>query len=306
MQVLSMVARDSRRRLVLSTDIGFDPDDFIALNLCLANPRFDLVGILVEPGSRDQVGLVHSILKFNNREEIPVASNKDSHVHHMGFVSRLHARCVDNLGVPLVAQETSHDDRELLEGCLLKDPRTCLVTIGPPIIVPRWIEYSIESTIIPVSYSMGGFHGGYHSGKICLSQEYNFGRDPASAVKLVNAKRITRRVMVSKNVTHHVFYTPFLHEHVGKVARESPAHAMIWHLMGGSSLRDPASLQMLHDPLTVMVSLDESIVTLREVQLVEQDGRWGSIDMAGTGCFITIGGDGAVDLDRFHEMLLSF
>lgn len=301
-----MVAHDSKRRLVLSTDIGFDPDDFIALNLCLANPRFDLVGILVEPGSRDQVGLVHSILKFNNREEIPVASNKDARTRHMGFVSRLHGRCVEKLGEPLVAKEAYHDDRELLESCLLEDPRTCLVTIGPPIIAHRWIDYSTESTIIPVSYSMGGFHGGYHSGKVCLSQEYNFGRDPASAVKLVNTKRITKRVVVSKNVTHHVFYTPFLHESTGKVARKSPAHAMIWHLMGGDSLRDLASLQMLHDPLTVMVSLDESIVTLREVQLVEKDGRWGSIDTAGTGCFITVGREGAVDLDRFHEMFLSF
>ena len=69
-------------RLVLDMETG-DPDDFVTLLLLLGHPRVDLIGVTVNPGSADQIGLVRwALARFE--AAIPVgARDLDSPKQHV-------------------------------------------------------------------------------------------------------------------------------------------------------------------------------------------------------------------------------
>lgn len=56
-----------------------DPDDFLTLLLLLGHPTVDLRAVTVTPGSRTQVALVRSVLRWFGRTDIRVGAYNLDH-----------------------------------------------------------------------------------------------------------------------------------------------------------------------------------------------------------------------------------
>lgn len=62
------------RKLHIDIETG-DPDDLWTLAFMSTHPKFDLRGVTVFPGGRDQIGLVKKVLKLAGRGDVPVGAN---------------------------------------------------------------------------------------------------------------------------------------------------------------------------------------------------------------------------------------
>ncbi len=284
-----------------------DPDDVVALCICLAHPRIELVGIVVSPGYQDQVGLVRSILAFTDRLDIPIGvvpENKYSPFRYFSpGVHDRHVDCMQRLGVPVTMYDGALDGPALVERLATEHDDLVLVTIGPIQVVKDWIAMQPGHATIHQSYTMGGYHATDREDNPLLSPEYNFNASVDGALALASTRKIGRKVVVSKNVTHHVFYTDELDARVVHVMRQSKPHQVIHQIM--VPWHDyPREAQLMHDPLTVCVSIDESIVRLAGVRLVYDDMLWGSSRHDKPDVFISTGKAESVQIDKFERIFL--
>jgi pyrimidine-specific ribonucleoside hydrolase len=62
------------RKLHIDIETG-DPDDLWTLAFMSTHPKFDLQGVTVYPGGRDQIGLVKKVLQLCGRDDVPVGAN---------------------------------------------------------------------------------------------------------------------------------------------------------------------------------------------------------------------------------------
>nr|MDO8110001.1 nucleoside hydrolase [Candidatus Sigynarchaeota archaeon] len=288
-------------KIILATDIGFDPDDFVALNLCLANPAIELLGVVADPGYPTQIGLIRSVLKFHGREDIPIGGIRDFAKDENDSITSLHDRTCRHLGVPVSFAVARWEGWELIDALARDNPGTRLVTIGPLLNVNNWVKRG--KATVECSYSMGGYVGDPSINQPVTSHEYNFNAGRDGAFALLNTKRIARKVLVSRNVTHHVLYTTELHARVQKIAESSKGHGMIAAIMDDPD-QDVNPVKMMHDPLTLLVALDESIVQLQEVTVYSTLSDWGAYPNQGTGTFISIGNGNNVNHQRFESLFL--
>ncbi len=279
-----------------------DPDDFIALNLLLSHPSSELKAILLSPGYPDQVELVEGILDFHGQPDIAVGTIKKNLSSTKKCVTPPHFGCLQRLNVARGRARDVNEGYELLEQTATRYPGIILITTGP---LKNFRYWAIRGkTTIVRSCTMGGYMGDLVLGQPLTMPEFNFNGDPGGAHQLVVTPRIGRKVFVSKNVTHHVFYTAELHDAVKNLAPASRGHRMICEMMTAWQSKHHDQLKKLHDPLTVCVALDESIVQLREVELFKDHGEWGAREKKGTNCFITYGNQTHVDLAKFIRIFL--
>lgn len=63
--------------VVWDTDIGRDPDDFLAGCFLLSRSEINLRAITISPGDRDQIALTKVLLKETGRSDVPVGAVPD-------------------------------------------------------------------------------------------------------------------------------------------------------------------------------------------------------------------------------------
>jgi inosine-uridine nucleoside N-ribohydrolase len=182
-----------------------DPDDLWTLALMSTHPKFDLQGVTVYPGGRDQIGLVKKVLKLSGREDIPVGAD----VRNDGK-SRVGKYYYDWLG-----QIDPCDPDEDLSGVFTRTSGGDLLTGGPLSNIKNIIQSS-KTTDIKLFNRwtlQGGFVGSnIQPPELILSKfagletvaTFNLNGDPKAALGLLApqhnpAKEIQ---MVGKNVCH--------------------------------------------------------------------------------------------------------
>ncbi|MBN2150029.1 MAG: nucleoside hydrolase [Candidatus Lokiarchaeota archaeon] len=286
--------------LVLATDIGMDPDDFIALNICLSNPLVDLRAVLVDPGTPDQVGLVTAILRYHGRLDIPIgvpgrtAADRET-VDGWSYVTDDHLAALAALDLVVAHPARTAPSVAVLDSALSNWPSLTLVAIGPLGSVREWLDGG--HGIIGRACVMGGYmHPSHGSG------EYNFDADIEGATSLIDTARVARKVIVPANVTRTFRSTRALYERTLTAGQASAGHRMIGRMLDvDDSLVEN---QLLHDPLTVCTAIDEDILPLVEVHAFRGPDGWNAARAAGTGTFSSPGDSGGVNRARFEELFL--
>ncbi len=369
--------QQQRRSIILETDLGGDYDDLIALNLCLAHPKLELLGLLLTPGYPDQIKLAQNILRYFGRDKIPIGTLNSNFQKSKSCVGVRHFDALKKVGHEIVPLErkTVEEGYDLLERLRRAHPDLTYVSISPMKNLGKWAKkYTSE---LQQSYSMGGYFGDPDLGQEISKHEFNFSGDSSGSHFLMTTDRIQRKVIVSKNVTHHVFYTRETHRKMGNLKSNSKALALTHALMdfwiekrllnrkyalkrkkekeqekqkkqkgqkeqkeqkehtqgdhriipkndaenpgrnkestrrnkenisedevrtGGQPIR-----KKMHDPLTVSVAIDESIVNLVEVQPYRRNKKYGADKDRGTNCFMSYGNGDHVAHKKFEHILL--
>ncbi len=199
------------RKLHIDIETG-DPDDLWTLALMSTHPKFDLRGVTVYPGGRDQIGLVKKVLKLAGREDVPVGADLrndgKSRVgkYYYDWLGQIDP-CDPDEDLTTVFSRTR--DGDLLTGGPLKNIHKILKSTEPENIFDylpnqkvfdRWTLQGgfVGSNIVPEELCLPKF-----SGKKTV-ETFNLNGDPKAAQRLLAlADNPANQIqMVGKNVCH--------------------------------------------------------------------------------------------------------
>lgn len=267
-----------------------DPDDFLTLLFLLGHPRVRLKAVTVTPGTPGQVGLVrHALTNWFGRD-IPVGAYNIAHEKqcvsdwHYNVYGRIPPSTQAESG-PELLLDLCDEQTTLITGAALKNLGRCLQLVE---------EKQSSHFRLGRLVAQGGFAGeGVVPPELQLDKfkgrttcaTFNLNGDPRSAAAILASSHISRRLFVSKNVCHRVFYDQALHARFETTKEESTAHAFIWKGMQ-EYLHHHSAGKMLHDPLAACCAIDESIGTWAEVELYREKGQWGSRLLPGSRSWI--------------------
>ncbi|HVN85907.1 MAG TPA: nucleoside hydrolase [Candidatus Binatia bacterium] len=294
--------------ILLDTDVGTDVDDAIAIALLLAAPELDLRAVTTVSGDvRLRARIAKKLLSLGGRAEVAVAAGvREPILRRRNFLWLGHeGQGIVSPNEPLTLA-TSHGVDLFIKTVLRERPQ--VVTIGPlsNLAVAIMKEPALIAAI-PHLTVMGGSIG---RAADVPAAEYNLGSD-AEASELVLSAGIPT-TLVPLDVT---FKTFFLQQDLARL-RTSPSLLVqtlcnaieIWapihaQFFGATRTFDPSTVAFLHDPLTLAVVFDPSLVTTERLHLQPTlvDGTFRLVAQADAPEFEVAT---AVDAPRFVEFLL--
>jgi len=290
-----------------------DPDDVLTLLFLASHPAVELRAVTITPGSEEQVALVRWLLQKLGLTHVrlgaqgwPANSKKPQQLTTDFYRSFGRARS----GEP----KCERADSVLLDCC---DESVTLVT-GAPLHnlgdvlqmdgfqLGRWVAQGgfAGEGVVPREQQMDKFKGK------ATCPTWNFGKNAPAAKAALASTAISRKICVSKNVCHSVYYDHEWHVALGAAARSAAANSPggrravalgMMHTTMDDYLRKKPGGKKLHDPLALSVALDESVCDLEEVELFCQKGQWGSRLCPGSDTWISV----AYDAAKFQAALLS-
>ena len=294
--------------VLLDTDVGTDVDDAIAIALLLASPELDLRAVTTVSGDARLRGrIAKKLLTLAGHANVPVAAGIEAPVlGQRSFLWLGHEGqgiIAADEQLPLVA---AHAVDVLIETVRRDHPH--VVAIGPlsNLAVAIRKEPAIVGAI-PHLTVMGGTLG--RSGAT-LPVEYNLCSD-AEAAQLVLSAGIPT-TLVPLDVTSQVALTSaelsVLRGARSRVAKVLAAAMDIWAPLQLAFLdtlpaANRAAVALLHDPLTVAVLIDRSLVATQRLRLRPAivDGIFSLVAESGAPEFDVVV---AVDTRRFVEFLM--
>lgn len=260
--------------ILLDTDIGTDVDDAIALSMILASPEIELRAVTTVSGdSHRRARIARKLLDLAGRSSVPVAAGvREPVLRQRNFLWLGHeGTAIVEPEEPLrVAKQHGVD---LLIETVLRE-RLEVIAIGP--LSNLGVAIMKEPGIIdaiPQLTVMGGTigrHGGH-------SFEYNLGSDAEAALVVLNAGIPT--TLVPLDVTMRVV---LIDDDLAPLRRSKSALLQslcaaidIWAGVqrGFSATQagfDPRTVSILHDPLTVAMRIDPSLVSFESLHLRAQ------------------------------------
>ncbi|WP_018653313.1 nucleoside hydrolase [Actinomadura flavalba] len=277
-----------------------DPDDLLALCLVAGHPAVRLRAVTVTPGSAEQVAFVRRVLTRVGRADVPVgATDPGTGTSH---VSGFHHRWLGDPGraAPdgpaarvLADAVTGHPELTLLTGAALHNLRA-LLEGHPGVRLARWVAQGgfAGDNVVPPEDRLPKFAGRL------TCPTFNFNGERTAARLALATGRITRRELVSKNVTHGVRYDRALHERLRPVRDRNPGLALLHEGME-VYLRKRRDGKLFHDPAAACAAIDPSIMRWAEVEAYLEAGEWGARPAPGSGTFISV----AVDRERLVRIL---
>lgn len=196
------------RKLHVDIETG-DRDDLWTLALICTHPKFDLSGVTIFPGGRDQIGLVKKVLKLSGREDIPVGADiKDDGKSRVGkyyydWLGQINPSDPDE-DLATIFSKTKGGD--LLTGGPLKNIHKILKSTeqdnssSNEKLYDRWTLQGgfVGSNIMPEELCLPKF-----SGKKIV-ETFNLNGDPKAAQRLLALENnpANQIQMVGKNVCH--------------------------------------------------------------------------------------------------------
>lgn len=279
---------DARIDVVWDTDIGRDPDDFLAGCFLLSRQNVRLRAITISPGDHDQVALTRLLLKETGHAAVPIGTVPDREKGKKS-VSGCHLRLMEYYKATLF-DEADGAGWEVLATALRASPEAVLFTSGPL----NNVGDLLRKTDLPIglSVSMAGYWAG--PGEPASKPEFNFNGCGWAAREFVESKRFGKRTLVGKNVTHQVLYNEELHHQIREAGKQSRPLALAAELM---ALRSP-SAKKLHDVLAAAAIVIPNIFTWEEVQPIKRNNEWSSTASPGTGIWATT----SVDIPTFRGL----
>lgn len=287
-KVVTFVTTKKQIDVVWDTDIGRDPDDFLAGCFLLSRPEIRLRAITITPGDRDQVALVKFLLKETGHGDVPIGSSPDRKKGKKS-VKGCHLRLMEYYKAQPF-EDADGAGWEILAASLRANPDAILFTSGPL----NNIGDLLRNTAVDIglSVTMGGYWAA--PGEPESKLEFNFNGCAEAAMEFAQSRSIQRRLLVGKNVTHHVLYDEDLHRQLREAGRRSRPLALAAELM---TLRYPGA-KKLHDPLAASALLREEIFQWQEVMPLRRNSEWSSTAMPGSGIWAAT----SADIPAFREL----
>jgi len=285
-----------------------DPDDVLTLLFLGSHPSVELRAVTITPGSQEQVALVRWLLQQLGLAHIRLgAQGWPANAKKKVDLETLFYKSFGRSPGGEPACEPA--DRVLLDCC---GEGVTLVTGAP--LHNLGAALGLEGFRLGRLVAQGGFAGeGVVPREMQMDKflgmetcpTWNFCGNIEAARAALSSAAIGRKICVSKNVCHSVYYDDEWHRALGAAARAAPgsrraAAFRIMHAAMDTYLRHRPGGKKLHDPLALAVALDESVCELAEVQLFCQKGKWGSRLCPGSDTLISI----AYDPVKFQAALL--
>lgn len=265
-----------------------DPDDFLTLLLLLGHPLVRLRAVTIVPGSPLQVGLVRAALGWFGLD-IPVGVF-NLHTDRPAL-SPWHERAYGPISPSMNAEPAA----EVLVA--VATPTTTLLAGGPLRNLQAAIQHAAAQQrpfVLPRVVIQGGFAGEgvvpterqlpkFRGERTAVS--HNLSKHPKSALTALAYTGFQTRYLVAKNVCHRVVYDAAMHQEVGAHSGDSLALRQIWRGME-LYLQELPQGKLLHDPLAACCAIDPAIGTWVEVEVYQEQGRWGSRPAPGSNTWI--------------------
>eukprot|EP00414_Alexandrium_minutum_P001939 CAMPEP_0113824216 /NCGR_PEP_ID=MMETSP0328-20130328/3132_1 /TAXON_ID=39455 /ORGANISM="Alexandrium minutum" /LENGTH=283 /DNA_ID=CAMNT_0000792157 /DNA_START=24 /DNA_END=874 /DNA_ORIENTATION=+ /assembly_acc=CAM_ASM_000350 len=278
-----------------------DPDDVLTLLFLCSHPAVELRAVTVTPGSDEQVALVRWILEQMGMKHVRLGAQ--------GWPGNAKKQVDLQAEYTPASLAAERADTVLLECC---DESVTLVTGAPLHNLGDVLK--LDGFRLGRLVAQGGFAGEgvvpwekqmdkFRGQHVCRT--WNFGGNIPAAQAALSSTDIARKVCVSKNVCHAVYYDHEWHAALGAAAKAAPPgrRALALQMMHDTMdayLRHRPGGKKLHDPLALAVALDESVCELAEVELFCQKGQWGSRLCPGSNTWISVDYDAA----KFQSTLL--
>jgi purine nucleosidase len=254
--------------VLLDTDVGTDIDDAIAIALILASPEIDLRAVTTVSGDTQlRSRIAQKLLTLGGRHHVPVAAGvREPVLRQRSFLWLGHE------GQRIVEPDeelrltNTHAVDLLIETVLRERPH--VVTIGPlSNLAVAIMKEPAVITSIPHLTVMGGL---LHRDPDMPLLDYNLGSDAEAAVVVLNAGIPTTVVPV--DVTCKVFFTAAdltrLRGTGSQLVQALCGAIAVWApLQRALSSFQPDAVAFLHDPLTVAVLIEPSLVTFERLRL---------------------------------------
>lgn len=296
--------------ILLDTDIGTDVDDALALALLLASPEVDLRAVTTVSGdARWRARIAKKLLTLAGRPDVAVAAGvREPVLRQRSFLWFGH----EGRGIieedESIALSPAHGVDLLIDTVLRERPQ--VIAIGPlsNLAVAIMKEPEVIGAI-PHLTIMGGSLGRARDRHL-PTLEYNLCSDPEAALVVLNAGIPT--TVVPLDVTWRVFLTSgdmaTLRNAPSPLLRTLCAAIDVWApllhaVMGSEPAVNRDVVAFLHDPLTVAVLLDRSLVTMERLRLrpAIADGMFQLLEDK-TAAEFDVATD--VDVPRFTEFLM--
>lgn len=295
-------------KLLLDTDVGTDVDDALAIGLVLASPELDLRAATTVSGDvRLRARIAKKLLTLGARADVPVAAGvREPIVRQRSFLWLGHEGHGILNGEDDLRLATTHAVDLFVDTVLRERPH--VVAIGPlsNLAVAIMKEPAVIDAI-PHLTVMGGALG-RTAGTPAL--EYNLASDAEAALVVLNAGIPT--TLVPLDVTWQVALTesellrlrrvasPLVQALCDAIDVWAPLQRAFFEGLPGFT---PATVALLHDPLTVAVLIDRSFVKIERLRLRPSlvDGAFRLIEDSDAPEF-----EVAVDVDaaRFVEFMV--
>lgn len=275
-----------------------DPDDFITLLIMLGHPRVELLGVIVTPGSPEQVALVKEAMKWFGKD-LPVASLDISHTE--AEISPWHYRMYGAYG-------RSFDTVSISD--ILKNAETDVTFFsGAPLTA---VAKGLNETTISGQFgrlvAQGGFAGNgvvpdefqldkFKGQATCSS--YNLSHDTDAADFILNSDAFIEKYFVSKNVCHGIYYDAALHL---DVLKNKDRHLYLEKIYQGMTDCEGSSKKKYHDPFALCCAIDPDIALWEEVMIFRDGPNWGCYNCPETKIFITV----SYEHSSFLDTLLGY
>lgn len=277
--------------LVIETDLGHDPDDFMAI-CYLVSAGVDIKSIFITPGDPDQIAIGKFLVDYLGINAKVYASMPDRNKCSSGGV---HIKILQKYGYPLV--DTPDDFSKAYDSIINSPPQTEFFVIGPPTALGTFFEKNIYMWWKRL-VMQGGFIAYDEHNLPCEKLDKFMGKttvpsfNPGGAIKqtlTILQTPIRERKFVSKNLCHTIVYDKNIHELILKTP--SPNKAI-------DLMRDAMNIYLqkhdekkFHDPTAAVLMLHPEIGTWVEAKLYCDHGKWGANIHKGTDQII-------VDIDR--------
>ena len=295
-------------KVIVEIETG-DIDDSIALIYALMCPHFEVLAVLVCPGSVQQLGLVERLYDYIKlpKEQRPILGSLN--FNESSKVSPMYTRTYG-------PYENYKGERRLgkdiiIENCKKFPNQIVYITLGPPKILSQAL---LENDYIQVKMwlAQGGFAGVgvVDENKILPkfkgmkeSPTWNLGGSVKESEFLMGHSRIGCRFFVSKNVCHDIVYDSSIHEQMKILSKEGTFASYFYDIMekayfkhkkdknlNKGSNRGTCIKKKIHDIIPLMTLFNKDVCKFKQVQLKynRKNSSWGSTLANDTDTYISV------------------
>lgn len=314
-----------KHKVIVEIETG-DIDDTIALIYALMCPHFDILAVLVCPGTRTQLGLIEKIYEYielpeNKRPMLGCYKHgKESKVEKLYL--RAYGEYKEYEGEIKLGKDI------IIEQCKKYKNEIIYITLGPPKILYLAL---LENDYIQIKMwlAQGGFAGvgvvddnkilhKFKGMEECAT--WNLGGAVTEAELLLNHSRIGSRFFVSKNVCHGIVYNNDIHSQLKLLSKEKSFAYYFYNIMDKAYFTYSSHKKIvktnddrkrisqinkkIHDILPIMTLFNKDVCTFKEVSLKynRKNGKWGAQLADSTNTFISVDYDNTA----YFRLLLNY
>jgi pyrimidine-specific ribonucleoside hydrolase len=255
-----------------------DPDDIITLCLIAHHPKVNLLGVVVTPGSKDQINLVKHVLSILEKD-IPVGARKPEHpkncvsqFHYKWFGDKIKESTFDGLGKDIIKElSDKYFDLKILSGAPLGNIYDYLKEDSSNYIDEIVVQGGFAGdNIVPEQCRLEKFKG------LNFCPTFNLGGDKKAALYITSDEfmQIKQQYYVSKNVCHGVVYDKSIHEKFSQYKNNNIGLNLIYDGMKKYLDKNPNG-KLFHNPLAACVLINKSTCDFAKVNMIYDNGKWG-------------------------------